>query len=299
MPVLAARVAHATTHRKITDAQARLALHRSGERHLDQHSTVADGRQQMTNGAGIPIRAGRGLCCVRLREEVGRYGGGKRRCGGGPKKIATIRGAHLPSGIVVRYETWLYNLFLPQLLDLSLVVTQGSKDLGGVLPQLRRRGREGRRRTRELHRLVDDADLAELRALHADRGADVLHLRVGEHLVDGVDRAAGDFAPGENLDPLRGAARRERLVDLGVERDAVLRAVLLALEFLALEQVFASHSLAYPPPHAFARGGDVHVAVLGLVGGGRHAGRMVVARLSGRNARHHVARGLEVEQRDL
>src|SRR5258706_7379998 len=251
----------------------------------------------MPNGAGIPIRPGRGPRRLRLREEVRRNGGRKRRRGGGPKKITTVRGAHLPSSLL--RATRLYDLRLPQLLDLGLVVTQGSKDFGGVLARGGRGGTEAGGRPRRSHRLVDDADLAELRALHAYRCADVLHLRVGEHLVDGVDRTAGDFALGEYLDPLGGAARRERLVDLGVERDAVLRAVLLALEFLALEQVFAAHSLAYPPPHAFAGRGDVHVAVFRLVRGGRHAGRMVVARLPGRHARHQVARRLEVEQRDL
>src|SRR5439155_1759330 len=74
----------------------RLTLKGSGERHLDQHSAIADRRQQMTNGAGIPNCSGRGLFRLRLREEVRRYGSGKRRRGGGPKKITTVGGIHFP-----------------------------------------------------------------------------------------------------------------------------------------------------------------------------------------------------------
>src|SRR5882762_3459761 len=50
----------------------------------------------MPYGAGIPGRARRGLCHLRLRKEVRRYGSRKRRCGGGPKKITTVRRAHVP-----------------------------------------------------------------------------------------------------------------------------------------------------------------------------------------------------------
>src|SRR5439155_1023546 len=158
--------------------------------------------------------------------------------------------------------TRLYNLRLPQLLDLAFAVAQLGEHLGGVLAQLRRRSRDSRRRAREPDRLVDDADLAELRALRAHRGAEMPHLRVGEHLVDRVDRAARHFGRDHHLDPLGGGARGERLLDLRIQRDAVLRAVLLALEVLALEQVLAPEAFADPAPHRFAGRGDVHVAVL-------------------------------------
>src|SRR5690348_7577982 len=140
----------------------------------------------------------------------------------------------------------------PQGVDRRAVVAELLQDLVGVLAELGRRDGDARRRARELHRLVDDADLAELRALHAGGGADVLHLGIVEHLVDRVDRPAGNLRLREYLGPLPGSPRRERLVDLGVERDAVLRAVLLALEILALEQVGPPYALAHPAPHLLA-----------------------------------------------
>src|SRR5256885_8169358 len=47
---------------------------------------------------------------------------------------------------------------------------------------------------------------------------------------------------------------------------------------------------------AVARGGDVDVAVGGLVRRGRHAGRVIVAHLPRHVAFHRVARRLEVER---
>ena len=168
-----------------------------------------------------------------------------------------------------------------------------------MLAELGRRGGDRRRRARKLQRLIDDAKFSELRALHLHRRLDVPHLRIGEHLVDGVDRPAGHFRGGEDFDPLGGRAGRERLVDLRIQRGAVLRAVDLALEIFALEEVLAPDALADAPPHRFPGRGDIHVAVFRLVRRGRHAGRMIVSRLARDLALHQVARRLEVEQRDL
>ena len=54
---------------------------------------------------------------------------------------------------------------------------------------------------------------------------EVAHLRVGEHLIDGVDRAAGHPGLVQQLDPVRarGAAQDRR--QLGIQRIAVVRAV--------------------------------------------------------------------------
>src|SRR5262245_65949783 len=83
------------------------------------------------------------------------------------------------------------DFFLAQGLDGRRVVTQVLENLLGVLADLGRGGGHASRRARQPHRLVDDADVTELRALQARRRADVLHLRVVEHLVDAVDRPAG------------------------------------------------------------------------------------------------------------
>src|SRR6266480_6456704 len=142
--------------------------------------------------------------------------------------------------------TRLYNLRLTQLLDLAFAVAQFGEHLGGVLAQLRRRRRDVSRRAREPDRLVDDSQFPEFPALHFRRRLDVLHLGVVEHLVDRIYRAARHFGRDHHLDPLGGGARGERLFDVRIQRDAVLRAVLLALEVLALAQVLAPEAFADP-----------------------------------------------------
>src|SRR2546426_594251 len=56
---------------------------------------------------------------------------------------------------------------------------------------------------RELHRQPHDTDLAELRMLHRLRDAEVLHLRVVEHAVHRVDRAAGHAGAEQAVGPVR------------------------------------------------------------------------------------------------
>ena len=141
--------------------------------------------------------------------------------------------------------------------------------------------------------------MAVLVVRHVLRDAEMLDLRVLEHLVDRVDRPAGHAGLVELADPGLGRLRHGALLDLGVERIAVLgagrrrRVVGMAVELGRADRLRA----ALPDPPAGR--GDVDVAVRGLEHAGRDAGRMVVAGLLGDFLLHQPARGLEVEHEDL
>src|SRR4051794_38136551 len=76
--------------------------------------------------------------------------------------------------------------------DAFRIVANSREDLIGVLAELRRRPVLGRlRRLREVDRLADHLDVSELGMAHGLGNAEMLHLRLGEGLIDGIDRPAG------------------------------------------------------------------------------------------------------------
>jgi hypothetical protein len=130
------------------------------------------------------------------------------------------------------------------------------------------------------------------------RRLQMLHLRVGEHLVHAVDRAARHAGAIQLFHPVRGRIGFERLVEHRVQLGPVLCPFLEAVEFGRLEEVLAPDCFAEARPHAFARGGNVDIAVGGGIRRGRHAGRMVVADLRRHLPLHEEAGGLEIHERD-
>src|ERR1700734_837532 len=118
----------------------------------------------------------------------------------------------------------LYRFRLMQRGDVALAETELLEHRVGMLAELRRPRHELRRRARQRDALADQAHLALVLLGHALRDAEMLHLRVGEHLVDRVDRATGHAGLVHALDPFGAAAADEIAIDLGVERIAVLRA---------------------------------------------------------------------------
>src|SRR6202046_2629135 len=85
----------------------------------------------------------------------------------------------------------LYRFRLMQRGDVALADTEFLEHRIGVLPKLWRPHHELRRRARQRDALADEPHLALVLLGHALRDAEMLHLRVGEHLVDRVDRATG------------------------------------------------------------------------------------------------------------
>src|SRR5262249_40896705 len=109
--------------------------------------------------------------------------------------------------------------------DLGVGEAELPQHLLGVLAALGRWRRETAWRPAKGHRLshhlLDAARITRLNLLHDAKVGD---LGVSEHLVDGVDGAAGHAGRVEALDPFCAWAVGEVAVDGGVERVAVLEA---------------------------------------------------------------------------
>src|SRR5688572_29390961 len=95
-----------------------------------------------------------------------------------------------------------------------------------MLALRRRTHRHPARRARQRHRLPDEADRSAILLRRALRDAEMLDLRIVEHLIDVVDRPARHAGLVENLDPLGARLLFGVSADLLVELLAVLRAQL-------------------------------------------------------------------------
>ena len=94
-----------------------------------------------------------------------------------------------------------------------------------MLALLGRRPPQGPRCTAELDGLAHQLLASELRVFDRSCDADMADLRIGEDLVDFVDRPAGDAGAIENLDPFRRRFRARNCFDDAVELIAMLEAV--------------------------------------------------------------------------
>jgi hypothetical protein len=126
----------------------------------------------------------------------------------------------------------------------------------------------------------------------------VIHLRVGEGLVNRENRTAGDAGRVEDLDPLGAVACSERVLD----EVAQLLAILVACRRFA-EPIVVGEPLHPDGPRevselTVARGGDVDGAVLYWEHPGRESRGVVVTGLRWDLATDEPPRGLEVEHRD-
>src|SRR4051812_31224961 len=85
---------------------------------------------------------------------------------------------------------------------LLVAVAHFRQHLVGVLADLGQGAAHRRGCARESRRLVNDAQAPETRMVHLGGGADVLYLRVGEHLVHRIDGPARHAGLVEGLDPM-------------------------------------------------------------------------------------------------
>src|SRR5262249_6740749 len=115
--------------------------------------------------------------------------------------------------------------------------------------------------------------------MHRRRHAEVAHLRIGEHLVDVVDRAAGNPGTLEQLDPVLRRLMFGDLADRGVDRGAVRAAAFLVPPLGLVLPFRTADGVAQPFKHARGTRRDVDVAVTGRKYAGGDAGRMIVAGL--------------------
>ena len=191
--------------------------------------------------------------------------------------------ATMKRGVRATFAPRLDRSLAPQVRDLRVVVAQPAQDLLGVLAPLRRRGADAARDAGHVDRRGDQLGLPEPPVLHRGGEAEMLDLRVGEHLVDRVDRPARDAGALEQLDPVR-----RRAWSWSPREIAALIALRSALRpFCVSQPGFLTHSgwpiaFAEPLPQPRRAGRDVDVAVAGREHAGRDAGRMVVAGLAAR-----------------
>src|SRR6266404_6325728 len=187
-----------------------------------------------------------------------------------------------------------------QAFDGFVVEAQARQHIVCVLAEFRA-GTEllGLRRGAEIDRLADDLDVAELGMMDRLGDAEMLDLRLGEGLVDAVDRPARHAGLVQGGNPLRAGLGPGDRADALVYGLAVLRAQGAAFMLGMAEQLRRAHGLAKALPQIVARGGDIDVAV----GGGKYAGRdargVVVAGLLGNLALDQPPRRLEVEHENL
>ncbi len=148
-------------------------------------------------------------------------------------------------------------------------------------------------------RLADQLDVAALVRMHGLGEPELAHLRVGEHLIDGVDRPARHPGLVQQLDPVRAGLATQDRGELGVQRIAVLRAVGRRRVRGVLGQLLVADRAAKASPDLLTRDRDVDVAVAGREHAGRDAGRMIVAGLLGYVVIDQPARRLEVQHEHL
>jgi len=115
-----------------------------------------------------------------------------------------------------------HHLALPQFRNLVLAKTKFGEHLVGLFAEFRRPRRHFARRSRQRHRLADQADVTVLGIRHILRDAEMLDLSVLEHLIDGIDRPTGHAGGIEFADPGVGGFFSVSFADLGVERIPVL-----------------------------------------------------------------------------
>src|SRR6202011_3416060 len=85
----------------------------------------------------------------------------------------------------------LYNLSRAEPGDRFVVIAVFPQHFLGMFALFRGRMGDMTGRAAEFYRLVDDRGVAERSMMHRRGHAEMLHLRVGEHFVHAIDRAAG------------------------------------------------------------------------------------------------------------
>ena len=147
--------------------------------------------------------------------------------------------------------------------------------------------------------LADQLDIAQFRVVNGLSHAEVLHLRVLEHLIHRVNRPArhpGRVKQGDEA--LAGVVLRVA-VDGRVEGVAIVGACGAVGIARVVEKLRRLDGLAEALPDGLAGRGNVDVAVRRLEHAGRDAGRMVVAGLRRHLLFQQPARRLEIQHENL
>ena len=127
----------------------------------------------------------------------------------------------------------------------------------------------------------------------------MLHLRIGKHLVDGVDRTARHARLVHQRDPLVVALGEHHFGQTRVQRGAVFGAQRGVGKRRIAQQIGRAGDLAKMLPQTVAGRGNVDVAVGGLEHAGARTRRMVVALLPRHFALDQITRRLEIQHENL
>src|SRR5260370_5151751 len=136
-------------------------------------------------------------------------------------------------------------------------------------------------------------------SLHGRGHAQVLHLWIGEDLVDAVDRPTRDARFVEDVDPVLRRLVLGNLADRRIDGGAIGAAALRRAPLRLGRPLRMTDHRTEAIPHAPTAGGDVDVSVTGGKDTRGNAGRVIVARLAGHFTGDQPAGGLEVQHEQL
>src|SRR5579885_2603079 len=108
--------------------------------------------------------------------------------------------------------------------DVAVAIAEFMQDGVGMFARLGARRPEPARRPAQRDCLPDQLQSPEPGVIDWLGDAEMAHLRIGEYLIDRVDRSRRYAGLVEPLDPFRAVARDGDRLDSGVERLPVLRA---------------------------------------------------------------------------
>ena len=149
-----------------------------------------------------------------------------------------------------------------------------------MLTLVGRGGANRRRRPAQLDRLVYHIESTHSGMIDRGRHVQVLHLRIGEHLVHRIDRTARTSSPVQQFNPVRARVGRGDFRYCGIHLDPVLRPPGSCREPLIGDQVREADGVAEPFVHASPGYSDIDVAIGGRKHPGRYVRRMIVPRRS-------------------
>ena len=128
---------------------------------------------------------------------------------------------------------------------------------------------------------------------------EMLHLRIVEHPVDGMDRPAGHAALVEDVDPFGAGLGLRVFRNLGIQRIAVFEAQLAGLVMGIGRYFVGAKRPAQALEHILPASSDIEMPVLAGIDAGGDRRRVIVAGLRRNLTADQPARGLKIQHRDL
>src|SRR5579862_5374707 len=178
--------------------------------------------------------------------------------------------------------------------DLRGAIAELGEDLVRLLAVIGRARHHLGLGTAQAERLANELNVSQRLRRRVLDDTQMLHLRIGEGLVNGINRPAGNAGLVHALDQRRRRLLLGDRVDQRIKLLAILASCLWRRVVGMIDKILAPDRHAETFPHRRRRR-DVDMAVAGLEGAGGRAGRVIVADLARQLAFHQIARALEIE----